>query len=252
MKSHELYLTAWFLGRIGNGQSVSLEEIKDYARYSRSNALLFKSNYDAWVRSVRNDAKRLGFFDPASKKGKVAGSLLGTAWFIGGLLLVTLMYTAIAAVAIIQGIILLIFSIRINRRSKYGNEQHAMWHAFKRFLADFSNLERAGIPSIIIWEHYLVYAISLGVAHEVIRQLPLVFRDEDLNQTGLTFLYGGMYGHFAGLNQMMDNTVRSVESAVITATQIASSSKSSGTGGGGGFSGGSSGGGGGGGGGGAF
>ena len=127
-----------------------------------------------------------------------------------------------------------------------------MWQAFKNFLRDFSRLDKAEIPSIVIWEHYLVYAVSLGVAKEVIKQLPLVFTDADLHDTSLTFMYGYSYANFRTFTDVFDRTVNSVDSAISHAVTVANSTNSSSSGGGGGFSGGSSGGGGGGGGGGAF
>ena len=100
---------------------------------------------------------------------------------------------------------------------------------------DFSRLREAEVPSIILWEHYLVYAISLGVAKEVIKQLPLVFRESDLNNPQLTFLYGMSYGHFSNFERTFNNTIRTVESAVTTANAIAASKNSSLSGRGGGF-----------------
>ena len=108
------------------------------------------------------------------------------------------------------------------------------------------------MPSLVIWEHYLVYATSLGVAEQVLDQLPKVFNEAELSNPNLTYMGG--YRSFRSLyylNHSFGNTMTKVSSAVSSA-QIASSTKSSGGGFGGGFSGGSSGGGGGGGGGGAF
>ena len=127
-----------------------------------------------------------------------------------------------------------------------------MWMAFKQFLQHFSNMQEAEIPSLVIWEHYLVYATSLGVADEVIDQLPKVFSEQELTNPDLTYMGGyRSFSNFYIMNQAFSNTMTRVNSAVSTA-QIAASQKSSGSGFGGGFSGGSSGGGGGGGGGGAF
>jgi uncharacterized membrane protein len=36
-------------------------------------------------------------------------------------------------------------------------------------------MERSTIPSLAVWEHYLVYAVTLGVAREVLRQLQVVY-----------------------------------------------------------------------------
>ena len=251
LKKHESFLIKWFIGKIGNGDYVALDEIKDYVK-KKSDALKFKADYDNWCALACEESARNNFFDEIKKKGILVGILSGFAYLLIGGAIAFLMYTTIAVVAIIQGVILVIFSTLIKRRTAYGNEQYVMWNAFKNFLKDFSRLDKAEIPSIILWEHYLVYAVSLGVAKEVIKQLPIVFADEDLNNNQLTYMYGASYGYFGGFGTMFDDTIHTVEGAISTAQSVASSEASSSSGGGGGFSGGSSGGGGGGGGGGAF
>ncbi|MBZ9685610.1 DUF2207 domain-containing protein [Clostridium estertheticum] len=251
LKKHEEFLISWFIGKIGNGNYVVLDEIKDYVK-KKSKALEFKADYDKWVTFVREEADKNTFFDQTCKNGTTLGVLAGFAYLLIGAAITLLLFAPIAVALIIQGVILVVFGVLIKRRTAYGNEQYAMWQSFKNFLKDFSRLDKAEIPSIILWEHYLVYAVSLGVAKEVIKQLPIVFRDEDLNNNQLTYMYGASYGYFGGFGAMFDDTIHTVEGAISTAQSVASSQDSSSSGGGGGFSGGSSGGGGGGGGGGAF
>ena len=251
LKKHEHFLISWFLGKIGSGSTVTLDEIKVYVR-SRYNALQFRSDYNKWEKLAKEEAAKNKFIDETSGKGRLIGILSGVLYFILSMGMAVLMLAPVAALPAIQGIFLIFFSIRIRRRTAYGNEQHAMWHAFKNFLKGFSSLDKAEIPSIVLWEYYLIYAISLGVAKEVIKQLPLVFNDNDLNNNHLTYMHGATYGYFAGFTTMFDDTIHTVEGALTTANAVANSTNSSGSGRGGGFSGGSSGGGGGGGGGGAF
>ena len=110
-----------------------------------------------------------------------------------------------------------------------------MWKAFKRFLLHFSNMDKAEIPSIVIWEHYLVYAISLGVAKEVLAQLPKVFNETELKDPSLTYMGGYGYGFhsFHHMNSTLNNTMSTVTQAINTAS-VAASRVSSGSGGGGG------------------
>ncbi len=251
LKKHEEFLISWFAGSIGDGSSVHLEEIKEYVS-SRSNALQFKSDYDKWVGLVKNEADKNEFFDTTSGTGRLIGILSGLGFTGAGIAIAAAMFVPFAVALALEGVFMLIFSVRIGRRTAYGSEQHAMWQAFKNFLKDFSRLDKAVIPSIVLWEHYLVYAISLGVAKEVIRQLPIVFNDGDLDNSQLTFMHGAAFGYFSGFSTVFDNTMSAVESSISSAVSIASSTDSSSSGSGGGFSGGSSGGGGGGGGGGAF
>ena len=101
-------------------------------------------------------------------------------------------------------------------------------------------MQRHEIPSLIFWEHYLVYAVTLGVAKEVIKQLVIVFPNmqEDDYRFGHGWIYYGAYGSgMNALNNSFDGIGNSFERAVSTAQKAASKS-SSGSGGGGGFSGG--------------
>lgn len=251
LKRHETFLMDWFIGKIGNGNSVLLDEISDYCK-SASGARDFTEDYSRWQTLAKEVSEKNNFFDDTCGKGRLIGVLSSLAGLALGILVITGLKSAFGAVLIIQAIILMIFSGRIKRRTAYGTEQHAMWHAFKNFLKDFSSLEKAEMPAIVMWEYYLVYAISLGVAKEVIRQLPLVFTDADLQNTHLTFMYGYSFNNFAAFTDAFDMTVDSVDNAISHAFDVANSTNSSASGGGGGFSGGSSGGGGGGGGVGAF
>lgn len=251
LKSHESFLMHWFIDKIGDGSSVVLDDISDYAK-TKSGARKFLSDYKQWCKLAELEAKKNNFFDTTCKKGLKIGLLASLAYLALGILIYVIFSSVTGFALILQFIILISFSGRISRRTVYGNEQKAMWQAFKTFLKDFSHMDKAEIPSIVIWEHYLVYAISLGVAKEVISQLPLVFSDTDLQDTHLTYMHGYNFSNFATFTRAFDTTVNSVESSISHAMSVANSTMSSSSGGGGGFSGGSSGGGGGGGGGGAF
>ncbi len=247
LSQHEKFFIEWTIGEIGDGQKVSIDNIKDYTK-SRAKAVNFKRDYDAWVEYIKLEAEGYKFFDKSSIKGNIIGivsSLLGIALGI---------YTATAhqnfiglAVLIVTSLILMIYSFTVKRRSKYGVEQYKMWKAFRNFLKHFSSLDKAEIPSVTIWEHYLVYAISLGVAKEVIKQLKMVFRDEDFNNRSLTYMYYGFYGNRMNHLDAISHVTNTVTKATESTYSQAMSKLSSSSGGGGGFSGGGGGGGGGGG-----
>ncbi len=252
MKNHESFLISWFINKLGNGNSVQLSTISEYTK-TESHARDFKKDYDEWCKLAKNEAQKQGFIDKSSKKGSTIGVLISLAYLALGLLISFVFDSSWGFLLIGLFVVMIIFSARISRRTQYGNEQKAMWGAFKNFLKDFSQMDKAVLPSIIIWEHYLVYAISLGVAKEVIEQLPLVINEYELNDGNLTYMrsYGG-YASLGILSNTLNRTVDTVNGAITNAMSVANSTLSSSSGGGGGFSGGSSGGGGGGGGGGAF
>ncbi len=103
-------------------------------------------------------------------------------------------------------------------------EHKEKWKAFERFLKDFSKMEEKDYGSIVLWEHYLVYAIGLGIADKVLKQLKDIYPE----MTGLEDTYSGLY-HSSSFNSF-SNSFNSVSTGAFT--------YSSSTGSGGGFSGG--------------
>lgn len=61
----------------------------------------------------------------------------------------------------------------LSRWSREGALEFKRWQAFRRFISDFSLMREA--PSILlhIWDRYLVYAVVLGVAEELLKNLKL-------------------------------------------------------------------------------
>ncbi len=103
-------------------------------------------------------------------------------------------------------------------------EHKAKWKGFKRFLKHFSKMEEKDYGSIILWEHYLVYAIGLGIADKVLKQLKDIYPEI----TELEDTYSGIY--HSSTYHSFSSSFNSVSTGACT--------YSSSTGSGGGFSGG--------------
>ena len=122
-------------------------------------------------------------------------------------------------------------------------ERVARWKAFRRFLRRFSSLPDAPAMAVVIWERYLAYAVALGVADEVEKQVKALVPEEELPAPwagGPSGVQGLVWFHHVS---------RSASAPVGYSSSSGSSgsvgSFSGGGGGGGGFSGGGGGGGGG-------
>ena len=157
----------------------------------------------------------------------------------GGEGFLVLFFLGAIAGAVVLFILLAFRKVR-TKRTKEGAVEAERWLAFRRYLTDFSRLEEAPSISLALWDKFLVYAISLGVAEQVIEQARL-YAPPELEQSSSLFWYGH-YGYGGGPTQ---NAFVGLESALSGAFTPPSSS----SGGGGGFSGGGGGGSGGGGGG---
>ena len=118
---------------------------------------------------------------------------------------------------------------KLNVLTQKGIDMQEQWKGLKKYMEDFSMLDRREVPELVIWEKYLVYATVFGVAEKVIKQLKIVYPNfEEITSGVNTYTY---------MNIMMHTNFSSSFSNALS-TSIASATYSSGSGGGGGFSGG--------------
>lgn len=148
---------------------------------------------------------------------------------------------------IIGSVVLTAISPKL-KYTKKGATHKDMWEAFSKFLNDFSKMQDYPVQSLVLWEHYLVYAVALGNAKKVIDQLQVMYPNE-LAETN-----ADLYTNYAVMSFCRDShAFSSFDRSFSYSITAAFTPSSSGSGAGGGFSGGGgSGGGGGGGGGGGF
>lgn len=139
-------------------------------------------------------------------------------------------YIGIFGLIICQVIAIVINSKTLNKINVYtqkGIDEKEMWRGLKKYMEDFSMLDKRDVPEIAIWEHFLVFATAFGIADKVLKQLKVVYPniENDLNVNTYTCMYFMMNTNFS----------RSFSNAISTSM---SSAYSSASGGGGGFSGG--------------
>lgn len=116
---------------------------------------------------------------------------------------------------------------KINVFTQKGVDEIEKWKGLKKYMEEFSMLDKKELPEIVLWEKFLVYATVFGIAQKVLKQLKIVYPniEEMAEINNYTYLYFMMHTNFS----------TSFSNAVSTSM---SSSYSSATGGGGGFSGG--------------
>ena len=77
----------------------------------------------------------------------------------------------------------------------------------KRYMEDFSMLDKREVPELVIWEKYLIYATVFGIADKVLKQLkvkyPQLSDEEYLRNTSYMYL---MY-HNNSFNSSFVNTL---------------------------------------------
>ncbi len=132
---------------------------------------------------------------------------------------------------IIAGVVSMLLNGILNealpRRTPKGALHYKKWMALKRFLKDFSELKSVSTDAVQLWEQFLVYAIPLGVAKKVEKNMERVFKISEKNPV---VLYGVTYTSLSSF----DNFTSSINSFSSTVSHSASTSGSGGFSGGGG------------------
>ena len=221
------------------GKATTLEEIKKKAKSDYNS---FIKGFSTWKQVTIDAGTKEQFYETHDGKKTlcILYCILGTflAFFLGFdeycsyFILSTLVF-----LSSIVGIIYLAFS---KKRTVKGNEDYRRWMGLKKFLQDFSNMDKRELPEVTLWEKYLVYALPLGCAKKLAKDMEIRIKEIDPNSTVLTdFDY---MQRTIMINNIINNAVASsittayAEKSRQEMSNVASSSSSSGGGFGGGFS----------------
>lgn len=222
----------------GGADTITDRELKEWVNGHRERAYDW---WQGWTSAVAADTGGERWIESTGWVGAsialglaLIGAGIGAAFLGANLVVVGLTVAAgIAAAAA---------SPLMRRRTIDGRVLEHRWRRFGAYLTDYSLIPERGPEYLALWGHWLVYAVPLGVAETVVKNLETKLSETELEQVGggwypMMYYHGYLYGGFSG-------GLESVTAAIPTSA-IASSPASSAGGGGGGFSGGGGGGGGG-------
>lgn len=220
-----------------DGRSITDRALKSWVSANREDAYRW---WQAWTSAVARDTAGRHWIEQkhwAGVSGAIGAGVLAAG--IGGAVLGASLVLGVATGA--AGIAMAAASPLMRRRTRDGRVLEHRWRRFGAYLTDYSLIPERGPEYLVLWGEWLVYAIPLGVAETVTRNLNAKLSEAQLEEVGggwypIMWYHGHIYGGFdAGLTSIAE---------AIPTSQIAASPASS-TGGGGGFSGGGGGGGGG-------
>lgn len=216
--------------------SIKLDEFKKKAKSSYST---FLSNYDSWRAETLSVCKQENFFEQNNKK------YLTILYLALGIFLAVTLYRNYVSFIIYVLIYILsigsfIYLLTITKRTKKGNEDYSCWMGLKRFLKDFSMMDSRSLPEVALWEKYLVYAMPLGCAKQLSKDMKLKIKEINNYNPETVDMYD--IGYMMRINNIISSSmVSSVQAAYTERTraqmaEVSNSSSSSGGGFGGGFS----------------
>ena len=162
-----------------DGEEVSTVDIENWGKEMRANRSNFLRFLGSWGRDLREEFEKRYFklLDPLSEKKKNLFTALGVVYFIGGIFLLILL--AVISPLVFLGVPFLILALffallgqKVLRRwSREAALIFRRFMAFRKFLSDFSLMREAPPTLLEIWDRYLIYAVVLGVAEKLLRNL---------------------------------------------------------------------------------
>ena len=178
---YEVFVLEWYFDHIAHGDSLTLNDIDAYLKKEQQ-AERYLNDNKRFIELVREESRKYKFFDDLKDLvGKymlvyipiVIFMFVSVFFQLNNYYDYSLVYASISL-----GLLIIFISYlkTIKRRSESGNEDYVRWEAFKNFLLDFGKFEDYSMPLISIWEHYMVYAVSFGIADKVEEQMRLHFK----------------------------------------------------------------------------
>ncbi len=211
------------------GAKVQVEELKSFLK---SRPRDFQEWYRKWIEKVEKETKVLGFIEPSSLRIKKI------------YLLITI-FLALLTLNPVLLVLAAVFLPRLKRRERRWARENELWEALDRFLDDFSEFRDLPPEAYKLWEHFLVFGILFGNAKNILKQLPLILKDE---RASVPVWYQGYESLRSFSSRGIESMIGSIERASTVIHKASTSAAHYSSGSGGGFSGGRGGGGGGGGG----
>ncbi|MDI9475276.1 MAG: DUF2207 domain-containing protein [Natronincolaceae bacterium] len=188
--SHEKHFIGWLIDIMGDGKTVTTEDIKNYSKNKRS---MFMKYHNNWMQLIREDADNKGYFDKSTKK---YGLLLIILFPLGLMLsIVSLINDNLLGLPLIFTSVLMLFQgiMLLSRKSDYGHEQHKKWMEFKKHMKrikkDDSRYDLDRYPKGIS----LIYGLVFGIDNDVLNELNV----ETLHrEDAFSYSHGWLYWYF--------------------------------------------------------
>lgn len=224
----------------GDGRSVTESELRRWAEKPYEGKTRMYSFVEDWGKQMRRWFERQYFRldDPQSEKARNRFlTHLVIAGVIGSLVTLPVSLFTVLPVSVVLGVIA---GTSLSRRSPEAAREYQRWDAFKRFMADFSAMREAGPELLPLWERYLVYAVSLGVAEKLIHNLALLAREYDYALSHPSWYHAASGEAFStdslsGMTGFVEN-LQNLTSALSSSTSSGGGFSGGGGGGGGGGS----------------
>lgn len=181
-------LLATLFNDVGNGQTVTTEEIKN----SRGKKVSQKVNrcYIDWRKNSYNEVVNQGLLvEKSIHKRNTNQTIICSLLFLsfGGALIFFFKFSELRIVMLVVETILLLFGITalvhsnnmISFYSQKGAEINNQIRGFKHMLEDIGNFEMRDVGDLVLWKDIMPYAVTFDLAKEVLKKLKIEFTADE-------------------------------------------------------------------------
>ena len=225
---------------MGEDGNITVKELEKYIKKYPSRIEKLKKSIDE---ETKKEIVNHGLYDIKREEQKVVSPIIQiiatfVSFYVLGFLMEYIQSDILTfgfIVLMITTIIKAIASSKLNKKlqpfTNQGLDESQMWNGLKKYMEDFSMLDKREVPEIVIWEEFLVYATVFGIADKLLKQLKIVYKDiyDSMDINSNSYMYIMIHTDFTS------SFTSAISSSVASSY---TSTLSSGSGGGGGFSGG--------------
>lgn len=157
--SHELYILDWLFNTIGDGSTLSTQDIDCYRK---ENSGTFHKEFLLWQDKIKSDLKNRGYHDDSGKKS--GGFILLLSLISFGVALATLIFGGTYGILLmILAFLTFFYGISLFfRKSDKGYIEYKMWKDYKKDL-DRRGKTPENYQQIIPKDKDLIYGLALGL-----------------------------------------------------------------------------------------
>lgn len=189
---YSLVFLAGFSEKKEDNDAVSWHKVEEELK-KKGTAKWFLEFYNDWNSLVEKHIKMNEIFIP---KGDTYLKIYGALALFAGFFVFAAAASFFDEITplIVISFILLCFSAVISlvlpekiggRWTPEGRTYYEKWKAFEHFITDFSQIKRYPPESVIVWEHFIVYATALGIADKVVSNMQLMLPKEEAERIGI-------------------------------------------------------------------
>jgi uncharacterized membrane protein len=203
--NHERHFIHWFINEIGNGISVSTNEIESYGKENSTKSLTL---YTEWKKKIKQDAVNMGYYDKSKTKFAIFFVLLFLPLLALGIF--TIVYGSLFGIgSLVLSLILFIYGLTLfDRLSDYGYQQYTKWRDFKKYMKYSKEISSIRDISKYPLDISLIYSLSLGV------QKPMEgLKIDKSNNQSLQYNNSWMIWYFLFLNNKNNTFQKSIDNS---------------------------------------